>query len=442
MKIAVFSPLNPMKSGVSDFTEEVVLKIKDYVDIDLFVDGYEPSNPEINHSFNVYNYKDIDNSDVRSKYDHLLYHVGNSLNHEKIIDYCIRYPGIIELHDYSLHTLMATMILQKRRFITYLLLMKYCHGKEGESVARRVLTTWTDLPWENKPLHFPMNKHVLENAKGIIVHSDYVKQLIKGILPEKPIKKINLHSYEIIDDFEAHQRECKRKLNIDIDKVMLASFGFATTNKRINEIIEALSLLKKESNGFIYYIVGELQIPDFQNKLEELDLVENVRVTGYTPLSEFFEYMGACDICFNLRYPTQGESSASLHRALGMGKLVFVTRVGSFDDYPDDVVVKINADQNEVQSIYNELSKFLKNENDILKQKKNAIKYAKVNCSIENNCLQYVDFFEQLSKGSYIEEDTIDSFIDSIYTLDTNDLSFDEHCKDGLNKLLSGLLTK
>ena len=50
---------------------------------------------------------------------------------------------------------------------------------------------------------------------------------------------------------------------------------------------------------------------------KQYDLEKEILVTGYTTIDQFKLYMGACDICFNLRYPTQGESSASLHRMLG-----------------------------------------------------------------------------------------------------------------------------
>ncbi len=51
--------------------------------------------------------------------------------------------------------------------------------------------------------------------------------------------------------------------------------------------------------------------------------------------------MGACDIVLNLRYPTVGETSGSLQRALGLGKAVIVSDVGAFAELPDDVCLKV-----------------------------------------------------------------------------------------------------
>ena len=58
-----------------------------------------------------------------------------------------------------------------------------------------------------------------------------------------------------------------------------------------------------------------------------------MRVLGFTPIERFVDYIGACDIVLNLRYPTVGETSGSLQRALGLGKAVLVSDVGAFSDY-------------------------------------------------------------------------------------------------------------
>ncbi len=59
--------------------------------------------------------------------------------------------------------------------------------------------------------------------------------------------------------------------------------------------------------------------------------------TSTSPIEDFNGYIAACDIVLNLRYPTVGESSGTLQRALGMGKAVVVSDVGSFSEYPSEI---------------------------------------------------------------------------------------------------------
>ena len=73
-------------------------------------------------------------------------------------------------------------------------------------------------------------------------------------------------------------------------------------------------------------LVGEPH-PDFPLEaiIRSMGLSAHVRVLGFAPIEDFVGYMAACDIVLNLRYPTVGESSGTLLRALGLGKAVLVS---------------------------------------------------------------------------------------------------------------------
>ena len=58
----------------------------------------------------------------------------------------------------------------------------------------------------------------------------------------------------------------------------------------------------------------------------------------------------------NLRYPTVGESSGTLLRALGMGKAVVVSDVGSFGEYPDEICLKAPVDATEEDHLFEYLN--------------------------------------------------------------------------------------
>jgi SAM-dependent methyltransferase len=75
--------------------------------------------------------------------------------------------------------------------------------------------------------------------------------------------------------------------------------------------------------------------------IDSLELRERVRVIGFAPIEDFVGYLDACDILINLRYPTVGESSGTMLRALGLGKPVLVSEIGSFAEFPDDVCLKV-----------------------------------------------------------------------------------------------------
>ena len=81
-----------------------------------------------------------------------------------------------------------------------------------------------------------------------------------------------------------------------------------------------------------------------------------MRHLDFVPIEDFNGYLGACDIVLNLRYPTVGESSGTLQRALGMGKAVIVSDVGSFRELPDEICLKAPVDATEEEHLFEYLN--------------------------------------------------------------------------------------
>jgi SAM-dependent methyltransferase len=104
-------------------------------------------------------------------------------------------------------------------------------------------------------------------------------------------------------------------------------------------------------------LVGE-EHPEFpvRTLIRTLDLTERVRVINFAPIEDFVGFMAATDIVLNLRYPTVGESSGSLLRALGLGKAVIVSDVGGFSEFPDDVCLKAPVDATEEDVLFEYLN--------------------------------------------------------------------------------------
>ena len=415
MKVAYFSPLNPIRSGISDFSEELLPYLINYMEIDLYIDDYIPLNID-KKDFTVYNISDYEKN--RNNYDITVYHVGNNYKyHKSIVDTFMKFGGILELHDVSMHNYIAADTIETNNPQTYIDLMKYSHGIVGEEIAKKYLNGMIEAPWENSSSEFTVNKHLIDHAEAIIVHSDYAKQIVKGINQKKKVINIGLHTPDIIKDFSSFKMKCRKKLLIDSDIAIIGSFGYATETKRIVQVLEALNNIKKAAvKKFHYYIVGDTNSDYIRDKINEMNLQDEVTITGFTTLDDFKLYMGACDICINLRYPTQGETSASLHRMFGMGKPVLVTQIGSFEEYPDDIAIKIPYDNNEVSEIYNAINRVLTDKLCLNNMSEKSYIYALENYNVKDNAYRYFRFFSDIINDSY-QEEYIDSFIDKLVDL-------------------------
>jgi glycosyltransferase involved in cell wall biosynthesis len=381
--LAYFSPLNPIKSGISDYSEDLLPHLRKYFNIDLFIpDNLEISNQTIENQFNVKKYTNFPREGTYQSYDGIIYHMGNNYQaHKEMYEFLIRYPGVVVLHDYSIHHFFAEKTLEQGNVEGYKEEMFYCHGAEGVSKAEDFLNGKIPALWDHDSLNYPMNLRILDHSAGIIVHSEFSKSLIKKQATYVPVTTIPMPCPRIVDISQVESLRLKKRdeLGMPQNKLVICSLGFASFTKRIDKILIALSELKKEQAlvDFKYYIVGEVAKDYPLEKLVyKLDLIDEVVFTGFVTISEFDSYIAASDLCLNLRYPTHGENSGSLAKIIGFGKPVITTDIGSFGEYPSDIVYKIGYGDNEITELMQKIKYFLEHDNNLETSKK-ILEYAR-----------------------------------------------------------------
>lgn len=407
MRLAYFSPLNPIKSGISDYSEDLLPLLREYFKIDIYVSGFSPSNKYIRENFNIYDIKYFKSNHAKKHYDCSLYQMGNNhLAHEWIYEQALQEPGIVILHDFAIHHMLAAMTVGRGKTELYLNEMKYAHGDKGFQAALNFIKGQAPPPWEVNALDFPMNRKLLESAKGVIVHSFFTRNLVKDMCPHIPVKVIPLYG-PVFENPQFEYQEARNELGIKEDTNIIATFGFVTPAKRIDKILTALVRLYRDGYEFKFYIVGEVP-GEIEAKISQSGLPQDIVIlTGHVKLSKFLQYMKASDICINLRYPVHGESSASLHRLLGMAKPVLVSNVGAFKEYPDDAVIKIDVNDNEEDHIYKALKLLLDNHQKKFEIGKVAYSYARENLYIGKVTKEYSNFIEKIVKEKYFLESLV-----------------------------------
>ncbi|MDN4066515.1 glycosyltransferase [Paenibacillus vini] len=427
MKIAYFSPFNPLKSGVSDYSEELIPELSKYMDIDLYTTDFKISSDYIARNYAVYPISSFNEKSYK-KYDEVVYHIGNNTKfHNDIYLTALKFPGISVIHDYSIHHLIANLTVARGDWEGYIREMHYNYGKEGERLARLSSEGKTKVLWEtDQTLKYPANKRLIEASKGVIVHSKMAEGGIIDVKENAFVQYAPLFTsdIEIID--EERIKLLRNKYNISEDCLVFSSFGFISRAKRIHSILVSLKKVieNQPDINITYLIVGQEEdgVDEIQKLIKSLNLEKHCKVTGYVTLEEFKDYIMLSDVCFNLRYPTQGESSASLLRILGYGKPAIVSKVGSFSEFPDDFTIKIRfSNQDEEQEDIIEVIKWFVTHKDSAKEMgKKAVKYIKENHSIEKTAQAYLMAIESLKNQTafcgnsrfyldYIERFTLNS---------------------------------
>jgi SAM-dependent methyltransferase len=146
--------------------------------------------------------------------------------------------------------------------------------------------------------------------------------------------------------------------------------------------------------------VGEKH-PDFplDSLIRTMDLSAQVRMLGFTPIEDFAGYIAATDVVLNLRYPTVGETSGSLLRAMGLGRPVIVSDIGAFAELPDDVCLKTPVGQGEEDLIFEYLNLLVSRPEAARALGARAKTYVERECNWETVAEQYASFLCAVKDG-------------------------------------------
>ncbi|HVM18238.1 MAG TPA: hypothetical protein VM290_11710, partial [Gaiellaceae bacterium] len=123
--------------------------------------------------------------------DVALYHVGNDPEaHGWILEALRRRPGVVVLHEFVLHHLVAGMTLARRDVAQYLAAMEREAGLPGRLLALGVVDGCVPPLWETRPEDFALAGIVLDSATGLVVHSRYVEERARAAGYEGPVWRV------------------------------------------------------------------------------------------------------------------------------------------------------------------------------------------------------------------------------------------------------------
>jgi glycosyltransferase involved in cell wall biosynthesis len=318
VKVAYYSPLPPSRSGIADYSRLLLPALRERVDVVVAERGRRAPDADV-----------------------ALYHLGNEPEaHDWIVDALRKRPGVVVMHEYVLHHLVAGVTIGRGDGRGYLDAMERELGVAGRLLGLGVLDNLLPLLWETQPERFPLAGVFLDQATGLIVHSSYVAGRARAAGYAGRIWRIPHPVWPLGDIAPA--------ADVQGDP-LIGCFGFLNMNKRIPQLLQAFAAFRQERPGARLLLVGSAgERFDVGRRLERLGLTEGVERIDYVPEERLWPLMAACDVLVNLRYPTMGETSGSAIRALSLGKPLLVSDVGWFGELPADVALKIPVDELEV----------------------------------------------------------------------------------------------
>jgi glycosyltransferase involved in cell wall biosynthesis len=321
VKLALFSPVPPERSGIADYTALLLPALRERADVVVVKRGAKRPPRDT---------------------DLAVYHVGNDPSaHGWIVDALRRTPGVVVLHEFVLHHLVSGITLARGDTKGYLDALERDGGLPARLLGYAVMEKRIPPLWENRAVELPLAGVVLDHATGLIVHSRFVRDRARAAGFGGPIEVM------------PHPAWTVPEIAPDVVRgsPLIAAFGNLNESKRLPQLLEAFVRVQATHPEARLLLVGASS-PNFdlRHRLQRLGLEgSGVEQTGYVDEMQLWALMKAADVHVNLRSPTMGETSGTAIRALCLGKPLVVSDLGWFAELPDEVALKVPVDRDEVE---------------------------------------------------------------------------------------------
>ena len=335
LRLDYVSPLPPVRSGIADYSSDLLPHLAARADVRLIRLPDLPAAPEVEARYPTASPEAL-GDDGRLP----LYQMGNNRWHRGVEELAEKMPGVLTLHDVFLHHLLLDLTMGKETregYKEYVARLTRDHGWVGEAAA--VAKRWG--AWGDAPVFaLPAHRSLLRRQRGVLVHSRWAAELLAEEDPEIRVRAVPMGIPLPPQPSREAGRALRRRLGLPEDAPVLGSFGFQTPIKRTAAVIRALAAPGLERVRLL--VVGEA--PPAVNLTAEAaaaGVADRVHVVGFLPYEDFEAAIAAVDLCVNLRYPTAGETSASLLRVFALGCPAVVSDFAQFADLPDAIALKV-----------------------------------------------------------------------------------------------------
>jgi 2-polyprenyl-3-methyl-5-hydroxy-6-metoxy-1,4-benzoquinol methylase/glycosyltransferase involved in cell wall biosynthesis len=396
MRLAYFSPFGPQRSGIADYSEELLPHLAAAgAEVTLFAEGFRPSNGALASRFEVRDYRREPAAlSSLGEFDAAVYHMGNDHRyHAGVFDAMRAHAGVVVFHDFALQDFFLGLARARDDMRVYLDEVGACHGPEARREAEEALDRGATPAMFARPLDFPLNCRLARAAEGIIVHSDWSRARFERVAPGVPVRRVRHH---VTPEAAAAPPRDYAAPAAGARPVRLASFGLITPDKGIERALRALAALR-DRHDFRFTLVGDPNnFFDVRALVRECGLEDRVEVTGHVPLAEFERRIAETDVALNLRERTAGETSGSLCRIMAAGVCAVVSTVGWFGELPDDSVVKVEPGAHADELLRAYLERLIEDAPLRARLGANARRYVLAEHDIRRSADGYLDFIGEV----------------------------------------------
>ncbi|KVK77466.1 glycosyl transferase family 1 [Burkholderia cepacia] len=335
-KLAYVSPLPPARTGIADYSAELLPELAHFYDIDVIVDPDTAGNPRFDGVTVRSPQWFLDNAGL---YDRVVYHFGNSSFHRYMFPLLDVVPGVVVLHDFFLSGIVAEMDGQGWLPGGLSQALYESHGY-ASLAERHQKADPADIIWK-----YPCSLEVIQKSLGLIVHSGNSKRQAMRWYGGDVDDWVEIPHMRA-NDVDLDKAGARAALGIAEGDYVVCAFGLLGPMKLNLQLLKAWAASRLAQDATCHLIfVGENNPGQYGQEvlrlIRELGSSVNVRITGWADISVFRRYLAAADVGVQLRTLSRGETSGTVLDCMNYGKAVIVNANGSMADLDDEAVWKL-----------------------------------------------------------------------------------------------------
>lgn len=334
-KLAYVSPLPPERTGIADYSAELLPALGNYYDIEVIGAQSQISDPWITANYPVRSVEWF--TSHADDYQRVLYHFGNSPFHRHMFGLLEQIPGVVCLHDFFVSGYSRYMEVTGKAEFYWCRDLYLSHGYKA---VRERFQARDD---EKVMYEYPCNFSVLRSANGIIVHSDYSRRLAYQWYGSSWGQDWVIIPLTRKSSNTADRENSRTHLGIDKGAFVVCSFGFLAHTKLSHRLLAVWLASELAKNLGCYLIfVGENHGGEYGryivSMIDNSGVRDRIRITGWVGADEFRRYLVVADMAVQFRTLSRGETSAAVLDCMNHALPTIVNANGSLADLPRDAV--------------------------------------------------------------------------------------------------------
>jgi glycosyltransferase involved in cell wall biosynthesis len=318
--VGYFSPLPPARSGVADYSAELLRALAPLGSVQV----------------------NACDADVP------LYHLGNNPLHTEIYGQALKTPGVAVLHDAVLHHFFLGSGDERQ----YVAEFVYNYGHWSEDLARELWRRRSRSGADPEYFRYPMIKRVAERSRAVIVHNPRAAALVHEHVRGTTVHEIPM-LFTLPEELPSQSEVIRWRAGLGImpRTFLVGVFGHLRETKRVLALLRAFHRAR-QSADIMLLVAGDFVSSDLARAAEPL-LRNNAGIVriGYLDERDFWLCASAVDACINLRYPMAGETSMIAIRLMGLGKTVLVSAGDETSRFPEAACVRVDPGQAEEEML-------------------------------------------------------------------------------------------